>query len=177
MLNKGVELTKSEFIEREYLEHLLFALMPENRLACEVCLKTGLRISDVLSLKTADLSERMTVVEQKTGKKKRITLGKRLCAELLEIAGEYYVFEHRDDPRRHRTRQAVYMDIKRATKAFRIKANFSTHSIRKIYAVDLMRKYGDIEKVRLALNHNNETVTLIYALADQIKAKSYKKRH
>jgi hypothetical protein len=39
-----------------------------------------------------------------------------------------------------------------------------------------MQKYGDIERVRRALNHGSETITMIYALADtQMKAK-YKRR-
>ena len=31
-----------------------------------------------------------------------------------------------------------------------------------------MAKYGDIEHVRRALNHSNPTVTVLYALADQL---------
>ena len=43
-------------------------------------------------------------------------------------------------------------------------------------AVELMKKYGDIEKVRRALNHNSESVTLIYALADQQLQAKYRRR-
>ena len=40
-----------------------------------------------------------------------------------------------------------------------------------------MKKYGDIEKVRRALNHNSESVTMIYALADlQLQAKYRRRR-
>lgn len=34
-----------------------------------------------------------------------------------------------------------------------IPQNVGPHSFRKIYAVDLMEKYGDIERVQRALNH------------------------
>jgi site-specific recombinase XerC len=56
--------------------------------------------------------------------------------------------------------------MKRAARAFRLKVNAGPHSARKVYAVELMRKYGDLEKVRRALNHDSAAVTLLYALAD-----------
>ena len=151
------------------IEHVLYALTPQNRLICRVCLKTGLRLSDVLSLQTKSLCKRMTVREQKTGKKKTFTLGDGLFRELSDQAGEVYVFEHRTDPNRHKTRQAVFADLKRASRAFRVKCNLSPHSLRKVYAVELFRKYGDLKRVQKALNHDNEVVTIIYALADELQ--------
>ena len=53
-------------MEANEFEHLLAALMPPNRLACEVSACTGLRISDVLNLRTAKLAERFSVRELKT---------------------------------------------------------------------------------------------------------------
>jgi integrase len=88
--------------------------------------------------------------------------------KLKKISGRVYVFEGRNDENSHRTRQAVWKDIKRAAAAFRVKDNFTVHSLRKTYAVELMRKYGDIKKVSRALNHENDIVTAIYALADII---------
>lgn len=46
--------------------------------------------------------------------------------------------------------------------------NVGTHSARKIYAVDLMAKYGDIERVRKALNHDRAMTTAIYAMSDML---------
>ena len=98
-----------------------------------------------------------------------------LLSDLRNHAGEYWVFPGRN-PRKHHTRQAVWKDVKRAAAAFRLPQNVAPHSFRKVYAVDLMQKYGDIEKVRRALNHNSESVTMIYALADlQLQAK-YRRR-
>ena len=72
------------------------------------------------------------------------------------------------DRSKHRTRQAVWKDLKRVQRAFRFEVNVGTHSMRKDYAVDLMEKYGDIERVRRALNHSDATVTVLYALADHL---------
>ena len=99
-----------------------------------------------------------------------------LLSDLRNHAGEYWVFPGRN-PRKHHTRQAVWKDVKRAAAAFRLPQNVAPHSFRKVYAVDLMQKYGDIEKVRRALNHNSESVTMIYALADlQLQAKYRRRR-
>jgi integrase len=161
----------SDFVEKDVLGHVLYALTLHNRLACRVALETGLRIDDVLSLPSVCLQTKsFTVCESKTKKKKKCRLSEGLRRDLRDICGEVYIFEHRTDPNRHRTRQAVYKDIKRASKLFRVKRNLTPHSMRKAYAVDLMRKYGDIEKVAEALNHDktHRLTTMLYALSDII---------
>lgn len=163
---------RSDYIKAEYMAHILAALMDGNRLACEVSLATGLRIGDVLDLRTRDLPRqgecRMSVRESKTGKTRRVRLPQALLDELRGYAGKVYVFEHRGDYTRHRTRQAVYKDIKRACGLFRVanRAQVSPHSLRKIYAVGAMKKYGDLKRVQELLKHDDEAVTQLYALAD-----------
>lgn len=158
------------YLLKQQLDLVLASLMPANRLACEVALHTGLRISDVLALKTEDVrrSSRFWVKEAKTGKAKLVGLPAPLRRRLLNQAGKMYVFPARLNENGHRSRQAVWADIDRAQRAFRIPQNIGTHSMRKEYAVELMRKYGSLEKVRRALNHSNLTVTKIYALADEL---------
>lgn len=158
------------YLLKQQLDLVLASLMPANRLACEVALHTGLRISDVLALKTEDVrrSSRFWVREAKTGKAKLVGLPAPLRRRLLNQAGKMYVFPARLNENGHRSRQAVWADIDRAQRAFRIPQNIGTHSMRKEYAVELMRKYGSLEKVRRALNHSNMTVTKIYALADEL---------
>lgn len=152
--------------------------MRENRLALEVSLCTGLRISDVLSLPSEVLSrERFTIHEQKTGKARRVRLPRELGAELRSIAGSYYIFEGRIDPKKHRTRQAVYKDLKRAQAILRVKnSQISPHSARKIYAVNALGKYGSLKKVQALLNHSSEAVTVVYAMADVLTARKLKGR-
>ena len=99
----------------------------------EVSLATGLRISDVLNMRTERLAERMTVRELKTGKTRRIRLPVELLQRCLAQAGKVWVFEGRQDWRRHRSRQAVYKDLKRAARLFRLPAGLqvSPHTDRK----------------------------------------------
>lgn len=139
-------------------------------------LTTGLRISDVLNLKTAQLKPHFWVTEMKTGKRRQVGLPEPLLSDIKNQAGEEWAFPGRDG-KKPRTRQAVWKDVKRAAKSFRLPQNVGPHSARKVYAVDLLEKYGDIERVRKALNHSRESVTLIYAMADkQLEAKNKRRR-
>lgn len=162
---------RSEWIPPEQLAHALAALTPANQLACVTSLFTGLRIGDVLALRTESLSNksgRITVREQKTGKTRRVYLPDALRRQLAAQAGRVYIFQHRTKADQHRTRQAVFKDLRRAAKAFRLQAHVSPHSLRKMYAVDYFNRTGDLAKTKALLNHSDEAVTLLYALADRL---------
>lgn len=161
---------RSDYIFRQEFGHILAALTAPNRLALETSLATGLRIGDVLSLRSDRLAQRMTVRESKTGKTKRVRIPTELLERLQRQAGKYMVFEGRIDPKRPRTRQAVYKDIKRACRLFRLPTalQISPHSARKIYAVDQYHRTGDLKRVQKLLNHETEAVTMVYAMADQL---------
>ena len=75
---------RSEWVPKGEFEHILSALTPENRLACEVSLATGLRIGDVLLLTPQKVrKQRFTIQEQKTGKTRYIRLPKELVERCL----------------------------------------------------------------------------------------------
>ena len=166
----------TEYLLHREVDVVLAMLMPGNALVMRVALHTGLRVGDVLSLKTDQLSPRFWVTESKTGKRRQIGLPEPLLSDLKKCAGDLWVFPGKD-PKKHRTRQAVWKDVKRAAKALRLPQNVGTHSARKVFAVELLRKYGDIERVRRALNHSSLSVTMIYALADlQLESKKGRRR-
>lgn len=168
---------RSEWTPKGEILHILASLSPQNRLACEISLATGLRINDVLSLKTEKLkNQRFTVREEKTGKTKNIRLSKDLYDRCLACSGVHYVFEGRLNGRVHRTRQAVFKDLKKSAKLFKVGANISPHSLRKIYAVEEYEKSGgNLKKVKALLNHENEAVTILYAMANELnKRKRFK---
>ena len=155
----------TEYLLNRELEHVLAALTPQNQLIVRMMLHTGMRISDCLQFKTADLKSSGWYTEAKTGKRRRYGLPKELLGQIQAQAGEVWAFPGRR-PGEHKTRQAVWADIKRAQKAFRLPQNIGPHSVRKVYAVQLMERYGDIEKVRRNLNHGRSSVTAIYAMSD-----------
>lgn len=160
---------KSDWISDQAVEHVLAALTPANCLACQISMATGLRIGDVLSLKKEQmLHERISIYEQKTNKIKRVYIPLQLRQQALMQSGPIYVFTSRLNGSKPRTRQAVYKDIRRAARAFRMEERVSPHTMRKIWAVD-RRKAGDsAAKIQKQLNHSSRAITEIYMLADEL---------
>lgn len=168
---------RTNYIIQKQLEIVLALLTPDNRLVCQVMLHTGLRVSDVLQLRRDQIGRRFVVRESKTGKIKRCGLPDWLTQEIKLRAGlSEWAFPSPQDKRKHRTRQAVWKDIKRVSKYGRVTGNAGTHSMRKVYAVDLMQKYHDVKPVQKALNHSNEGITMLYALADQLAESAPQRR-
>lgn len=166
----------TEYLYQRELEHVIAALMPQNQLIVRVMLHTGMRLSDALNLRSEALSTSGWYTESKTGKKRRYGLPRPLYEAIREQAGPEWAFPGRKVGA-HKTRQAVWKDIKRASVAFRLPQNVGAHSMRKIYAVRLMEKYGQIERVRRDLNHSSASVTAIYAMADILLDRKMKDRN
>lgn len=170
---------RAEWAPKETLELLLTAMMPANRLAIRASMATGLRIGDVLAFKTAQVrQQRWTVKEQKTGKLRRVYLPAKLCEDILAQAGRIWAFEGRSDAKKHRTRDAVYKDLRRVATLYRVDGkklveHISPHSARKVYAVEAYQKTGSLRKVQDLLNHEDEAVTMLYALADVLTARNH----
>lgn len=163
------------YVVKKDLESVIDKLYQDNKLVMQICLATGLRVSDVLNLRIGDVrqNKRIRIVESKTNKNKNIYIPAKLREEILRTrsAGRqdaYYVFEGRTNQFKHRTRQAVWKDIKRVLREYCFEFDCSPHSSRKIYAVNKYKETGDIEKVQKLLNHDYKSTTLLYALSDII---------
>lgn len=168
----------AEYLLRREMEHVFAALTPANRLVCRVCVSTGLRVGDVVQLRTEQLAPQFWITEQKTKKRRRVNLSGPLLRQLMAQAGRVWVFEGARGPDKHRTRQAVWRDVKRAARAFRLPQNVTVHSLRKVFAVDALGKArGNVGKVQRALNHSDQATTMIYAMALQIYEAKYGKKY
>ena len=165
----------TEYLLQREVDNVLSVLTPGNALVMRVALHTGLRVSDVLNLRTEQLKPKFWITEGKTQKRRQIGLPQPLLNDLKNNAGVFWAFEG-VNPKKHRTRQAVWKDVKRAATAFRLDKNVAPHSARKIFAVELLAKYGDIERVRRALNHSSIAVTMIYAMADKQLQSKFRRR-
>jgi len=167
---------RSDYVFKEEMQHILAALTPANRLACEISLCTGLRIGDVLQLKREQVQQRFTVQEQKTGKRRVVRLPVELVDRCKQQAGPVYVFSNRLNGRKPRTRQAVWKDLKRAASMYRLETrrNVSPHSLRKVWAVEQFHRDYDLKRVQKLLNHSGEAVTMLYVMADQMAARRKK---
>ena len=162
---------RTDYINREDYNRLYSLMTYENVLALRVSLETGLRIGDVVALPTSSLDGRtITFVAKKTGKSGKAVVSADLARRLRRISGRFYIFEHRTDIRKHRTRQTVWKDVK---KAFRKLVevgelegvNVAPHSARKTAAVDEFHEHG-ITSAQRMLQHTRMDNTMIYAFSD-----------
>lgn len=170
---------KSEYIDPEQFKFLLDLMRPDNANVVRVSLITGLRVGDVLALTRANLHPdgRIVTVCDKTDKPFDGKISAGFAAELLRRAGDSDWIFPSPSPRakgKHRTRQAVWYDLKRVAKICAVPKNISPHSARKIFAVDEFRKRG-IESAQIALQHDRISTTAIYAFADQLADQPSKK--
>ena len=171
---------RSGWIDEDTMALVLAAMMPVNALAVECSLYTGLRIDDVLSLKTevVQRTARPYVRDSKTGKTHRIYIPAELRQRLLQQAGTIWVFEGRSDARKHRTRGAVYKDMTRAAAIYRRSGmtdvqHISPHSARKVAAVRAYKQGGlDAAQAMLVHDPDHPLVTMLYALSDQMPPSS-----
>lgn len=147
----------------------MYAVMQyKNSLALRVSLETGLRIDDVLSLTPRQLNKRTLIgIASKTKKPYKRVLSVDLSKRLKEIQGRYFIFEGRNSEKKHRTRQAVWKDVKKAAKILEIDGNIAPHSARKTYAVEQF-KDGGLAVVKKNLQHKDISTTMLYAFADYL---------
>lgn len=168
---------RSSWVNDDVMGLILAAMLPANRLAVEVSLATGLRISDVLSLKTdlVQRTHRPYVTDSKTGKTHRVYLPRELRERMLQQAGKVWVWPGRLHPlEQHRTRQAVYKDMAQAVQVMRRaqhverQQSISPHSARKCAAVRAYQR-GGLDAAAAMLQHDSDhpLVTMLYALSDK----------
>lgn len=143
----------------------------ENILAVEVSLETGARIGDVVALRKDCLKGRtLRYTAQKTGKEDIKVISADLANRLRRNSCGLWLFPSERSKSGHRTRQAVWKDIKQASKALGLKGNISPHSARKTYAVVDYHKNG-LKATQEDLQHDRIDTTLIYALSDTLAPK------
>lgn len=189
-------MARTDYLYQRQLDRVLGLLMPGNSLVVRVQLHTGLRVGDALRL-TFPLRQQLWLTEGKTGKRRHIGLPQQLIDAIAADAAQYipqhmrryiweapprgvtplWAFPSPRNWRAHRSRQAIWKDIKRAARACRLPQNVGTHSARKVYAVGALRRSGgDLEAVQRALNHTDAGITMIYAMADKMLSERQQQR-
>lgn len=166
---------RTDYLSPEIYNQLYSIMTYDNVLALRVSLETGLRIDDVLSLRVEQLQGRtLRGVAEKTDKPYRKVISRELADRLRRLHDEGYFFPHRLRPKEeHRTRQAVWANMKKAARILNVQLNAAPHSARKTYAVDVLRE-GGIEKVQRELQHDRITTTMLYAFSNLLTANTAK---
>ena len=137
------------------------ALRGQYKVIWVIGLSTGLRISDILRLRTSDFEkDRFYIREQKTGKLRRIYVRKRTRKAVHEY------LQNRTNVSSDKlfsvSRQAVWESFKRAGRRAEISKNIGTHTMRKSYSVGHIGKGFDIADLQRRLNHSRMSDTIGY---------------
>jgi len=127
----------------------------------------GLRASELVQLKVADIhSDRMMIrVEQGKGRKDRYTvLSKRLLAELRSYwrikRPDLWLFPGRAN--RQMTREMAYQIYVKATKKAGIKRTGGIHTLRHCFATHLLEAGEDLRTIQLLMGHSSIGTTVRY---------------
>ncbi len=154
----------TDYLPLEDYKKLFPYLSYDNFLALSISLETGLRIGDVVALPTTSLNGYvLNYTASKTGKSGTAYLSKTLSDKLHRFKGKSYIFESRSKSG-HRTRQAVWRDVKKAAFLAGIDLNIAPHSARKTYAVKVAKEKG-FKAAQKALQHEEAFTTAGYVLS------------
>lgn len=164
---------RSRYLDAVEIQVLRDALTPAEWLPLCVALQTGLRVGDIVKIRTRDLTENgVHYTAQKTGKRGFAQLDADTIARMRKQARYGWCFPSPKAKGKHLTRQAVWHRIKRAAKSACIGAEgVSPHALRKSFAVLLMESRG-MDAVQKALQHDRRDVTELYALSDWLSGEN-----
>lgn len=137
-------------------------------------INNGLRCSDLLSLKVADVyslkpGETVKIREQKTGKENVLMINKSTHKILRQYLDEMrpddgdYLFKSRKGRNEPLSVQSVNGMVKSWCRSINLKGNYGTHSLRKTFGYIQRKKYGvGSEVICKRFNHSSPSVTMRY---------------
>ncbi|PIR93859.1 integrase [Candidatus Falkowbacteria bacterium CG10_big_fil_rev_8_21_14_0_10_39_11] len=140
---------------------------PKHKLMIEIAYSSGLRVSEVVNLKVADLDldELTVLVRQAKGNKDRLTvlsekLVPRLRNFLFDRDGQYYVFESNRGGKL--SIESLQKTFQRCLQKSQIAKPATFHSLRHSFATHLLENGVDIRYVQKLLGHQNIRTTQLY---------------
>jgi integrase/recombinase XerD len=164
------------------------ALGHRDRTMLEVLYATGLRVSELVSLRLGqiNLNQGVVRVTGKGGRERLIPLGEESLEWLQQfIAGprEEILLEKQTDfvfPTRRgdrMTRQAFWHIIKRYTELAGITQPLSPHTLRHAFATHLLNHGADLRVVQMLLGHSDLSTTQIYTHVARERLRELHARH
>jgi len=125
-------------------------------IACKICLATGARIGEALSLKRSQLNKHKLLFTETKGKKNRsVPISATLYMEILSVgATEHALFDVRY--------YAAWECVKRALPDH-VPSGQATHVLRHTFASHFMMNGGDILVLQRILGHKKIEQTMAYA--------------
>jgi integrase len=128
---------------------------------------SGLRISDILTLRVRDVRnrDRIMIREKKTGKERRFPINKALKKDLdkyIEPMHDYeFLIKSRKDRNKPITRQQAWTILQEAGERFGVQ-KIGTHTMRKTFGYHMYQQTHDIVAIQKILNHATQEYTLRY---------------
>jgi integrase/recombinase XerD len=159
-----------------------------DRAMLEILYASGLRVSELVGLKSAQLSHDMGVMRimGKGSKERLVPVGEEALAwvrsylrtarpELLagRVSGALFVTA-RAEPM---TRQAFWQNIKRYALRAGISASISPHTLRHAFATHLLNHGADLRVVQMLLGHADISTTQIYTHVARERLKLLHAKH
>lgn len=141
-------------------------------------INTGLRISDILTLKVKDVknNNHILIKEKKTNKEKRflinMSLREKIDQYIQGMIDHEYLFQSRQGSNSPITRVQAYRIINNASKKVGINDKIGTHTLRKTFGYHHYQQYKDLAILQSIFNHSAPSVTLRYiGINDDLKDK------
>ena len=159
-----------------------------DRTMLEVLYATGLRVSELIQLKQAqlNLNQGFVRVLGKGNKERLVPLGgiakswlkRYLKGPIHEILGGRnidYLFPTRTSE--YISRQAFWQLVKKYANKSGIKSNLSPHTLRHAFATHLLNHGADLRVVQMLLGHSDLSTTQIYTHVAQQRLKDIHEKH
>ncbi len=154
----------------------------------ELLYATGLRVSELVTLKESSITENFEhiYVKGKGNKERVIPLGETIKNLLkdylssnsyknLKTHGEMWLFPSRKS---HITRQSYYYKLKNAAFGAGLNAKFiSPHILRHAFASHMLKNGADLKVIQYFLGHEDISTVQIYTHVNLTEAKKAIKRH
>ena len=183
-----------KFLTLEEVEKLLATaetttpLGLRDRAMLEVLYATGLRVSELVKLKVADLQLDAGIVRclGKGNKERVVPLGRKSIASLEDYLrrGRPALTKRRTTPylfvsRRGgaMTRQNFWMLLRQRARAAGVRAHLSPHTLRHSFATHLLERGADLRAVQMLLGHADISTTQIYTHVAQERLRQVYRTH
>ena len=132
-------------------------------------LNTGLRIGDILNLRTADIKGKshVTLTEKKTGKYKRFLINDQLKKEIdcyidnAGLADDNYIIVSRKGENQPITRIQAYRVLSEVAGELNL-TEIGTHTMRKTFGYWHYKQHKDVAILQDIFNHSAPSITLKY---------------
>ncbi len=159
-----------------------------DRAMLEVLYATGLRVSELVSLKVSDVQLEAGLLRclGKGSKERVVPLGKKSQAALEDYLrrGRPHLIARRPSPymfvsRRgsRMTRQNFWHLLRRRARAAGLRAPLTPHTLRHSFATHLLERGADLRAVQLLLGHADISTTQIYTHVAQERLKQVYRAH